>query len=378
MSSFNYRIFWDNIDLSKNLYSRFCYLSRNFRNILMSDKGNDVYQEANKKLLEAFVNSRSREQRLGSTAKNGFFDTCRSLDRFYTECYLRTKNTGVKWSDDDLIAIGFDEEQYKTLLNSVSQLITYAYNGVHIPDKIKDICQGVKPIDLQEMKANLEELSLADLADNPTNRFPVIFIIDNSISMGENDALSELQKELKNFFAEIKSSDELSSFTELYIATCGGGHNEIVNFAKINRQAEILNAIELKPYGKCMMGTAINNALDMLQRRISQMKDEDIDVQYYCPWMIVLSNGRFRDMEELETACGRIKELKAEKAIQVYPRGITSDADMDSLRTLDEGAVRITSVKGFFKDALYSLSMSCKSSPGNTPVQLIHRKGFGL
>ena len=227
------------------------------------------------------------------------------------------------------------------------------------------------------MLEDIEKLSLFDLADNPTSRFPTIIIIDNSLYMGEGNILEELHRGLKGLFQEINDSKTLSGAIELYIATCGGGPNEIVNFATIERQEKILSNMTLRPYGRCMMGATINMALDKLEERINLMKNGEIDVAYYCPWMIILSNGKFVDTEELDIAYSRINALKQNRDIQVYPIGLTPSANLNTLKKLDETEASIlTSVNGFFSDVFVSLNMSESSTPGGERVSLVHKQGF--
>ena len=371
----NIRTFWENVDMSKNLYSRFGYLSVNFRYILTSGSNANKSGIPNKELLDLLL--KSNTSGIGPSQKTEFYDMCRDLDKFYTECFLFAKNNGIKLTEKDMCDKGFNEEKFKVLLKSLSEFIS-CIHGLIIPDNIKAIYQDVRPKPgILEMKEELERASLSDLVNNSRPRFPAIFIVDNSVYMGENGIFAELQSAMKKFFVEIAANKHLSEITELYIATCGGAHNEIVNFATIARQRDILERMELKPYGRCMMGNAINRSLDKLEKRIAQMTNEDIDVQYYCPWIIILSNGKFKDTEEMERACARLRELKKNGDIQVYPIGLTGDADMNALRMLDEQEAYImTSLNGFFSDVFYSLGWSRRSTPGGDRVMLRHPEGF--
>lgn len=365
--TFNPQRFWDNIDPTKNRYMRFQNLSYNFRKALQSLTNNSSYK--NSEMMKDFI---YMKKGVGFIQKTNFFNLCRTMDKLWIEVF---SNKGNRYTDDDLTQIEFNEGKYKLLLKQFSEFLAWAY-GVVIPNTIVEMYKEdiVMPKDIDEIQAELEHLSIDDLADNPGNRAPILFIIDNSLSM-EGDAFEQLQYGLNGLFDELEADVNLKYTVELYISTSGNGPNEIVNFATIDRQRQILNAMELKCKGKCLMGATINIALDKLEERISIMKNGDIDVAYYTPWLIVLSNGKFRD--DMEDVFERIQDLREKHELQVYPIGLNKNANMDALRKLDEKEAKIlTSVNGFFKDIFSSLKMIEKSTPGGERVTLVHQEGF--
>ena len=366
--TFKPQIFWDNINPTAYRYGRLRYLSINFREALQDLTNKD---ENNFCLLNEILT----QYNAGPIQKTYYNDLRRNLDKYFMEIYRECKNRGTKFmTNEELYEKGFSENLYKSLLKQFSEFLAWIYD-VDIPYSIKEMYKDIiEPKDIDEMQVELKQLSIDDLAENPDNRAPILLIIDNSLSM-EGDAFKQLQYGLNGLFEELEADVKLKYTVELYISTSGNGPNEIVNFATIDRQRQILNAIELKCKGKCLMGATINMALDKLEERISVMKNGDIDVAYYTPWLIILSNGKFKD--DMEGVFERIQDLREKHELQVYPIGLNKNANMDTLRKLDEKEAKIlTSVNGFFKDIYSSLKMIEKSTPGGERITLVHHEGF--
>lgn len=363
--------FWDNIDPTAYRYGRLGYLSINFREALQDLTNKNGNNNNNSSLLNEILT----QNNAGPIQKTYYNDLRRNLDKYFVEIYWECKNRGTKFmTNEELYEKGFSENLYKSLLKQFSEFLAWMYD-VDIPYSIKEMYKDiVESNDMDEMQAELEQLSIDDLAENPGNRAPILFIIDNSLSM-EGDAFGQLQHGLEGLFDELEADVNLKYAVELYISTSGNGPNEIVNFATIERQRQILNTIELKCKGKCLMGATINMALDKLEERISVMKNGDIDVAYYTPWLIILSNGKFKD--DMENVFERIQNLREKHELQVYPIGLNKNVNMDALRKLDKKEAKIlTSVNGFFKDIYSSLKMIEKSTPGGDRVTLVHQEGF--
>lgn len=374
MTNFNPRSFWDGIDLKRNRYSRFGYLYINMKNALNDlSKESGLPKDVKTKDSLRWILRKSGRGKAGRTTEDNFFKMCRDLGQYSYMHYLANEDNR-KLTDYDLDENDLTEDVYLKSLKTLSEFLAWAYN-LQIPNSIVSICSQIEnetdPMELEKELAQLN--SEKDLSDNPSPRFPAIIIIDNSLYMEKR--LGNLEEGLQGLFNEIRDDARLAGAIELYIATCGGTVTEIVDFSTIDRQELRLDSLNLLPYGKCKMASAINMALDKLNERIYKMKNEDFDVEYYCPWLIILSDGKFG--EDMTDVCQRLNHLKEDEEIQVYPIGVTSKAKLDQLKKLDEEEAGILgSVNGFFTDVFNSMKFSQNSSPGGTRVSIVHQDSF--
>ena len=75
------------------------------------------------------------------------------------------------------------------------------------------------------------------------------------------------------------------------------------------------------------MDQAVNMALDNLQKRKQEYKDNGVD--YYQPWMVLMTDGQ--PTENISTSTMRTQDLVNNNKLTVFPLGIGDQADMDEL-----------------------------------------------
>lgn len=374
MNTYNPQRFWDELDMDRPLFLRWSYMSINFKYVLESITGKN--NENHKKLLNEFIRNRKISN---SDQKTSFQNFRQKMDKYFFNIYLSSKAKNVPVTDEEMQQLGFDDNEFKMQLGVFSQLLVCAYPSYKVPDRISEIYQNApKPKGREEMLMDIDALSKFDLADNPGNRAMVLFVIDNSISM-DGKAINSLQEAFEDLFEEMKKDNQLLYSVELYIVTCGCGKEEepteIVRFATIERQLDLLDNMLLEVWGRCKMGKTINLALDRLEEHIRDMKESKTDVGYYTPWLIILSDGKFKD--EMEEVYGRVAKLKERRDLHVYPKALTEKADLAALRRLDEEeAGHIKSVNGFFKDIFNSLHATENQTPGSDNFNIVHKEGF--
>ena len=111
------------------------------------------------------------------------------------------------------------------MLKQFSEFLAFVYECI-VPEDVKEVYKTIEesPEELQ-MTMDIEKLSVADLADNPTPRFQLMIIIDNAFYM-DGCAFGQLNASLQNLINEIENNSLLSSAVELYIATCGHSRKE--------------------------------------------------------------------------------------------------------------------------------------------------------
>lgn len=367
--------FWAEVEAMENafIYQRWEKLNNWWYRMLMDINGVDVgYTQV---LLDTYI--KNNGSRMGVQMQNNLQVLQGSSNGFFRNVKKPNQMNGVPYStNEEMNEKGFTEAEYLKCIKIFSEFITFAYPIAcpNIPDTIVEMYSNI-----QFDEPDWTELSLKDLADNPKDRVPVIFIIDNALYMegSGDDSFTTLKDTFRKFINDIDESAQLSEAVELFVATCGGGFKQIVDFSAIKHQkANLLTMSSTLPArGRCRMGEAINGALDRLESRIEQYRDEAI--RYYCPWLMVLSNGSFVDMESNAEAYERLQRVKESGEIKVYPVCVTKEANLANLKKLDSKEAGIPdSLEGFFKDVFMSLMASQHSQPADNQVNLVHCGGW--
>lgn len=127
------------------------------------------------------------------------------------------------------------------------------------------------------------------------------------------------------------------------------------------------------------MGEAVNMALDMLEARKEEYKDAGVD--YYQPWLVLMTDGMpNRDKSELFRSIQRTCQMVQDKKLTVFPIGIGSEADMDTLKKFSpkRKPLRLKGLKfkEFFTWLSKSVSKTSQSIPGEN-VLLEPTGGWG-
>lgn len=371
------RISWHNIATkwSKTLYGRFLFLNQAFYDImecLANGSGIDNTKGARSKRFFWVIEKYSSI--LGQELSTEIIEARKVINRFY---YLQVdaKKNNDTVTETELTIKGFTEDIYIKTLSTFSQFWATVYD-LEIPKDILEIISTATDDEQTEndsiLEEEIEKAGENDLVSNKSYRFPFIIIIDNSISMQEYKRFESLLQGLKDLFDKINSNIVLSSRVELYVATCEREPREIVKFAMIDRQIITLNQLNLKPNGPCKMASTIEMALNRLKERLDLLSEPSYDIKYFRPWMLILSDGKFR--EDMSKVINRIRKDFGE--LQVYVRGLSNRANMTNLRLLDPEATILDSLAGFFKDVFVSLKRIQTSIPGGERISLLNQQGF--
>ena len=219
------------------------------------------------------------------------------------------------------------------------------------------------------MENNYGLMLMNELADNPTVRLPICFCLDVSGSMF-GAPINELNSGVKQFFEELLSDETTRFSSDIAIFTFGGDSAVCVrNFVGIDAEP---HAPTLRANGRTPMGEAVNLALDMLNERKKEYRDNGVD--YYHPWLVLMSDGSPNgNPEEFERAVKRTADMYNKKKLVVFPIGIGNEADLQTLASFTPGrpAMKMKGLK--FKEffSWLSKSVACVSSsnPGDN-VQL--------
>lgn len=242
---------------------------------------------------------------------------------------------------------------------------------------------------------------LQDLVNNSTPRVPVCLCLDTSGSMnqiiggdveatgeqfyedgkmwdivtGGITAIEELTEGVKAFYDELRNDEVAQYSAEICIVTFGGLNAELIaDFANIDRQPELT---QLKASGDTPMGEAVNLALDCLENRKREYQDKGVD--YYQPWLVLMTDGAPNgDPNELERAIKRTVEMVNSKKLTIFPIGIGSGADMDTLLRFSPQRMPLHLKEMRFKEFFQWLSQSVARTSMSMPGEKIKLDIDGL
>lgn len=161
-----------------------------------------------------------------------------------------------------------------------------------------------------------ELLFEAEFASNPEPRCPCVLLLDTSKSMA-GERIDALNQGLQAFRDEL-SKDSLSrQRVEVAIVTFGGQ----VTTQKFVTIEHFVPPI-LQADGQTPLGTAIHQALDLLESRKAQYRSSGIF--YYRPWVFLLTDGtpQGEPIEVTREAVKRIRAAEQDKKLAFFAVGV--------------------------------------------------------
>jgi|SaaInlV_200m_DNA_4_1039719.scaffolds.fasta_scaffold01987_3 uncharacterized protein YegL len=200
-----------------------------------------------------------------------------------------------------------------------------------------------------------------DLAENPTARIPICLVLDTSASM-DGAPIEELNKGVK-LFMEAILEDEMTRFSaDISIVTFGQIVEEELKFGSIEEQeTPTFYAGGLTPMGEAML-----TSVELLDNRKKEYQKAGVD--YFQPWLVIMSDGAPTDLVETEAAIKIVSKLYNDKKLILFPIGIGDRADMNKLSQFGRPAAKLNGLKfkEFFEWLSQSVSIVSQSSPGET------------
>lgn len=201
-----------------------------------------------------------------------------------------------------------------------------------------------------------------DLVDNPTPRVPVSLCLDTSGSMS-GSPIQELVRGVNLFYDAIDEDDDAHDSAEINIVEFNTSAGLVHDFASIERLQRISS---LTANGATAMGAGVNLALDTLDRRKATYSNSG--VLYYQPWLVLMTDGAPTD--NIDLAVKRVVDLVQAKKLTVFPIGIGSAADMNTLARFSPNRppLRLNGLKfkEFFEWLSRSVARVSRSTPGDT------------
>ena len=152
-----------------------------------------------------------------------------------------------------------------------------------------------------------------------------VLLVDVSGSMS-GDAIQELNEGLRVFGEALKSDSKAYGCADVCVVSFGSKVEQVVPFCPA---AEYVAPV-LTAGGLTAMNEAVITGLDMIELRKQEYKDVGVD--YWRPWVFLLTDGVPTDNELYQDAQQRLQDALNNKKINFFPMGIGSGADTQTLK----------------------------------------------
>lgn len=194
-------------------------------------------------------------------------------------------------------------------------------------------------------------------------------LVDTSGSMA-GQAMAELNEGLRIFGEALQEDAKAYGCADICVIRFDSTVQTVVPFCA----ACDYSVPELYAGGLTAMNEAIITGLDAIEQRKQEYKD--IGVDYWRPWIFLLTDGVPTDDEFEQDAQLRLQEALQQKKINFFPMGIGSGANTAKLKqyTKDGCGIVLKASKENFKEAFVwlssSMSVISNSEPSLTNVSL--------
>lgn len=165
-----------------------------------------------------------------------------------------------------------------------------------------------------------------EFADNAEPRCPVVLLLDTSGSMS-GSPIQQLNDGLVVFKQQIEQDTTASLRVEVAIVSFNSSVKIVQDFVTIDN----FHPPQLGTTGLTAMGQAINQALDLVENRKADYKNNGID--YYQPWLFLITDGAPTDNNQWQSAAQRVRQADAKRIISFFAVGVQG-ANMNILRQI--------------------------------------------
>ena len=196
-----------------------------------------------------------------------------------------------------------------------------------------------------------------------------VLLVDVSGSMS-GQAIQELNEGLRLFGEALQSDSKAYGCADVCVVSFGSTVQQVVPFCPA---AEYTPPV-LTAGGMTAMNEAIITGLDYIELRKQEYKDVGVD--YWRPWVFLLTDGAPTDNEFYQDAQQRLQEALGNKKINFFPMGIGAGASIQTLKkyTKDGCGMVLKASKENFQEAFVwlssSMSVISNSDPSMNKVDL--------
>jgi uncharacterized protein YegL len=171
-------------------------------------------------------------------------------------------------------------------------------------------------------------------ADNPDPRIACVLLLDTSSSMS-GPPIDQLNRGFELLCEEIKKDELAQKRAEIAVITFGGVPRLEIPFT----EGRDLQPRRLIAQGATPMGAALNLALDQLAAQKQAYRQAGLE--YYRPWLFVLTDGAPTDESEFTAATARVRKTEAAKGVSVFGIGVGAAANLARLKDLSAQRVPV-------------------------------------
>jgi uncharacterized protein YegL len=209
-------------------------------------------------------------------------------------------------------------------------------------------------------------------SDNHDPRVACALLLDTSASMGVathegRAAIDELNLGYDRLREALGEDPLARKRTEIGVVTFGGSVQLAVPFT----EGRDLQPQTFTASGNTPMGEALELGLDQLTARKQSYKNAGLE--YFRPWLFVITDGAPTDGQRFEAAAARVREAEQKKGVAVFAVGVEG-ADMATLAKLSDLRVPLV-LKGLefvkmFEWLSASMATVSQSRPGSSDSEV--------
>ena len=194
---------------------------------------------------------------------------------------------------------------------------------------------------------------MPDIMNPGAKHIACVLLVDTSTSMS-GAAIDELNEGLRAFGEALMSDAQASGAADVCVINF---NTEVTVEVPFSPAADYV-APTLSAGGLTALNEAIITGLDAIEQQKATYRQLGVD--YYKPWLFLLTDGSATDTEFDADAHQRLAEALANRKVNFFPMGIGADADIQALKSYTangNGAV-LKAEKNHFKEAFVWLSSS--------------------
>ena len=194
---------------------------------------------------------------------------------------------------------------------------------------------------------------MPDIMNPGAKHIACVLLVDTSTSMS-GAAIDELNEGLRAFGEALMSDAQASGAADVCI----------INFnTEVTVEVPFSSAVDyvaptLSAGGLTALNEAIITGLDAIEQQKATYRQLGVD--YYKPWLFLLTDGSATDTEFDADAHQRLAEALANRKVNFFPMGIGAGADIQALKsyTANGNGPVLKAEKNNFKEAFVWLSNS--------------------
>ena len=194
---------------------------------------------------------------------------------------------------------------------------------------------------------------MPDIMNPGAKHIACVLLVDTSTSMS-GAAIDELNEGLRAFGEALMSDAQASGAADVCVINF---NTEVTVEVPFSPAADYV-APTLSAGGLTALNEAIITGLDAIEQQKATYRQLGVD--YYKPWLFLLTDGSATDTEFDADAHQRLAEALANRKVNFFPMGIGADADIQALKsyTANGNGPVLKAEKNNFKEAFVWLSSS--------------------